>query len=558
MIRAKKIKIVSKEKYNKLVKKCREENKLLELKLQALEENKKDFEKILASSPITNRNTYDTYVEYLKKYTRSRKDINKTKAKYISNKYYIKWLSLNNLEGNKQNEYIYAKNLYEFILYVESQRKEKIFPYNITKLNRLNHYETKLARKQLKLTYLKNVELRTLEIAHKPTWSTKDKIKKLELQIRDAERKINDIIDSFAARYLAQLVLKLEKAKKDSKAVANAQKLRAERDAARIDVKKLKDQFDLKKKELKETIDSEKQKAKDRYKNNRITRDEYKIAIAKLTDTYHDDIKIMNKLVRDSYYNVSNYSNFDKCHNVVVLNNVVKYYNNGYIATKVLDHVNLTIKKGEFVVILGPSGSGKTTLLNIISGMDNATYGDVLIANENLIDYDQTQLTTFRRRNIGYVFQQYGLLPNLTVKENIQMGQNLQPNKAKILDIDMILESIGMAAHANKYPNELSGGQQQRASIARSIAKNPNILFGDEPTGAIDGEMSKEIMRLFIEVNKQYHTTIIIVTHNPIIADLATMVIQVANGTVAQVTRNQKPKSVDELDWTAVVKKNKK
>ncbi|MCF0227276.1 MAG: ABC transporter ATP-binding protein [Malacoplasma sp.] len=265
----------------------------------------------------------------------------------------------------------------------------------------------------------------------------------------------------------------------------------------------------------------------------------------------------MNRIIKDAFYNVNNYSDFDKCENVVELKDVVKYYNNGYIATKVLDHVNLKIKKGEFVVILGPSGSGKTTLLNIISGMDNATYGEVLIANENLIDYDQTQLTTFRRRNIGYVFQQYGLLPNLTVKENIQMGQNLQSNKAKILDIEMILESIGLISQINKYPNELSGGQQQRVSIARSIAKNPNILFGDEPTGAIDVEMSKEIMRLFTEVNNRFKTTIIIVTHNPIIAELATMVIHVANGTISKIVKNEHPKTVDDLDWATVVKNKK-
>jgi putative ABC transport system ATP-binding protein len=218
------------------------------------------------------------------------------------------------------------------------------------------------------------------------------------------------------------------------------------------------------------------------------------------------------------------------------------------LATKVLSNVNLQIKKGEFVVILGPSGSGKTTLLNIISGMDNATFGDTIVAGENLIDYSASKLTLFRRNNIGYVFQQYGLLPNLTVKENIEIGQNLQENKSKIIPIDEILKAIGLETQSRKYPNELSGGQQQRVSIARSVAKNPNILFGDEPTGAIDEEMSKNIMNLFVEINKKYHTTIIIVTHNPILAEIATMVINVANGAISNIKINKNPKSVDQLN----------
>ena len=166
--------------------------------------------------------------------------------------------------------------------------------------------------------------------------------------------------------------------------------------------------------------------------------------------------------------------------NIIELRNVVKYYNNKVLATKALYDINLTIEKGEFIIILGQSGSGKTTLLNIISGMDNATYGDVIVAGQNIIDYNAKQLTLFRRKNIGYVFQQYGLLPNLTVIENIQIGQNLQKNKNKRIAISEILESIAISSQKNKYPNELSGGQQQRVSIARSIAKNPNILFGDE------------------------------------------------------------------------------
>lgn len=239
-----------------------------------------------------------------------------------------------------------------------------------------------------------------------------------------------------------------------------------------------------------------------------------------------------------------------KSNYVIDLVNVVKYYNNGVLATKVLKNINLKIKSGEFVVILGPSGSGKTTLLNIISGMDNATYGRTIICNNNLINFSTSELTNFRRDNIGYVFQQYGLLPNLTIRENVEIGSNLQTNKNKKIDIDELLKTIGIYDHRNKFPNELSGGQQQRVSIARSIAKNPNIIFGDEPTGAIDEKMSKQVMQLFLDINKKYKTTIVIVTHNPIFASLATTVIKVSDGNISEIIKNSKPKSVEQLKWS--------
>jgi putative ABC transport system ATP-binding protein len=195
-----------------------------------------------------------------------------------------------------------------------------------------------------------------------------------------------------------------------------------------------------------------------------------------------------------------------------------------------LKDVNLQIKKGEFVVIVGPSGSGKTTLLNIISGMDRATYGRVIVAGENLINMNNARLTDFRRRNIGYVFQQYALLPNLTVKENIEIGQHLQKDKSKRISIDKLLHSLDMYEQRNKFPHELSGGQQQRVSIARSMAKNPNIIFGDEPTGAVDEATSKNILDMFIKLNKQYKTTVVIVTHNQELTKLASTIIQVKDG----------------------------
>ncbi|MBU3830846.1 MAG: ABC transporter ATP-binding protein [Candidatus Ureaplasma intestinipullorum] len=240
---------------------------------------------------------------------------------------------------------------------------------------------------------------------------------------------------------------------------------------------------------------------------------------------------------------------FNNPENIIEFSNVVKYYTNGYIVTQILKGVDLEIKKGDFVIILGPSGSGKTTLMNIISGLDRASDGVTNVCGTNLINLNDNELTKFRKENIGYVFQQYGLLPNLTVKENVEIGANLQTDKSKKLDVDEILQSVDMLQHKDKFPHQLSGGQQQRVSIARAFAKNPTILFGDEPTGAIDEEMSKMVINEFININKKFGTTVIIVTHNRIFEDLATLLIKIRDGNIVSLTRNDNPKSVDELPW---------
>lgn len=235
---------------------------------------------------------------------------------------------------------------------------------------------------------------------------------------------------------------------------------------------------------------------------------------------------------------------------VINLKSTSKYYYNKYLAVKVLKNIDLQIKHGEFIVILGPSGSGKTTLLNIISGMDTATYGETFVEEQNLIYKNSNALTKFRRDYIGYIFQQYGLLPNLNVKENIEIGQHLQKNKDKRIEIDELLKTVGMYDHRNKFPSELSGGQQQRVSVARSLAKNPNIIFGDEPTGAIDEAMSKQIMQLFLDINEKFKTTIIIVTHNPIFVGLASRVIKVKDGKIFEDYIVEKRKKIKELNWS--------
>lgn len=218
------------------------------------------------------------------------------------------------------------------------------------------------------------------------------------------------------------------------------------------------------------------------------------------------------------------------------------------MVTKILKNINLEIKKGEFVVILGPSGSGKTSLLNIITGIDVATSGQTYVNGQNLINKTPSQLTKFRKLNIGYIFQSYNLLPNLTVRENVEIGWKLQKNSSLRLNINELLAMIGIDKYQDRYPYELSGGQQQRVSIARSMAKNPAIIFGDEPTGAVDEEMSKQILKLFVDLNKKFKTTVVIVTHNSIFADLATRVIKVNSGQIIQNYFNHKPKTINQLN----------
>ncbi|MDR0545403.1 MAG: ABC transporter ATP-binding protein [Mycoplasmataceae bacterium] len=272
---------------------------------------------------------------------------------------------------------------------------------------------------------------------------------------------------------------------------------------------------------------------------------------------YIDDIKTKHlnmfhsSLVRELEKKNRSYKPqpIDTQKDVVVLKNVSKYYITNTLATKVLEDINLTVKQGEFVVILGPSGSGKTTLLNLISGMDRPSYGDVIVNNQYISTYNNEQLTSFRRQTLGYIFQQYGLLPNLTARENVEIGQNLQPSGEVHLDIDEILHDVDIYDFRNKLPNEMSGGQQQRVSIARSLAKNPKIIFGDEPTGAVDEQMTKKIMKLFVEINRKYKTTIVIVTHNSLFAQLATKVIKIKNHRIIELISNQKQKSVDEIKW---------
>ena len=201
---------------------------------------------------------------------------------------------------------------------------------------------------------------------------------------------------------------------------------------------------------------------------------------------------------------------------------IKKHYGEGESRVEVLNGIDIEVNKGEIVVLLGPSGSGKSTLLNIIGGIDDADEGYISIDGEKTADMNEKRLTQYRRKHLGYVFQMYNLIPNLTVRENIEVGAYLSD---KALDTDEILNTLGLSDHVDKKPNQLSGGQQQRTSIGRAIIKNPDILLCDEPTGALDYNTSKDILKLIEDVNKKYGNTIIIVTHNDAIKNMADRVI---------------------------------
>ncbi|WP_420845530.1 ABC transporter ATP-binding protein [Mesoplasma chauliocola] len=235
---------------------------------------------------------------------------------------------------------------------------------------------------------------------------------------------------------------------------------------------------------------------------------------------------------------------------IIELKDVRKSYITGDLETPILKGIDIKLDKGDFIVILGPSGSGKTTFLNVISGLDKATEGDVFILGSNLTLLKDSHLTKFRRKNVGFIFQQYNLLTNLTSKENAEVGQNLANKDKQGMSIEDIFETIGMKEQMNKYPHQMSGGQQQRVSIARALAKNPEILFADEPTGALDEEMGRKVLEILVKVNREQKTTIVVVTHNPNIAKIANTVIHIKNGLIDNLEKNKKPADPKTIEWS--------
>ena len=223
-----------------------------------------------------------------------------------------------------------------------------------------------------------------------------------------------------------------------------------------------------------------------------------------------------------------------------------KSFGEGENKVEVLKGIDFSMEKGEFCVLLGPSGSGKSTLLNIIGGIDSADEGNICIGGERMADMSERKLTQYRRRHLGYIFQMYNLIPNLTVRENIEVGAYLGERP---LDVDELLHTLGLFEHQRKLPNQLSGGQQQRTAIGRAIVKNPGILLCDEPTGALDYHTSKEILKLIETVNQKYGNTVIMVTHNDAIKDMADRVVRLRDGMILRDYRNEHKIPAEELDW---------
>lgn len=226
--------------------------------------------------------------------------------------------------------------------------------------------------------------------------------------------------------------------------------------------------------------------------------------------------------------------------------NVNKKYKMGEVEIDALKNTNFSINKGELVVIVGPSGAGKTTTLNILGGMDTATSGNVYVDEKNITELTRKQLITYRRNDIGFVFQFYNLVQNLTAKENVELATQICKDA---LDVNDILKKVGLENRKNNFPSQLSGGEQQRVAIARAIAKNPKLLLCDEPTGALDYKTGKSILKLLQDMSKKVGITVLIITHNAAIAPMADKVIHFKNGTVENVEINENPVSVDTIEW---------
>lgn len=228
------------------------------------------------------------------------------------------------------------------------------------------------------------------------------------------------------------------------------------------------------------------------------------------------------------------------------IHHIRKSFGEGENRVEVLKGIDLAIEKGKFCVLLGASGSGKSTLLNIIGGIDEADSGDICIRETKLADMNEKALTLYRRNHLGYIFQMYNLIPNLTVQENIEVGAYLS---AHPLDVEELLHTLGLYEHRNKLPNQLSGGQQQRTAIGRAVVKNPDLLLCDEPTGALDYHTSKEILKLIETVNQKYGNTVIMVTHNDAIKDMADRVIRLRDGMIVKSYTNTSRVPAEKLEW---------
>lgn len=230
----------------------------------------------------------------------------------------------------------------------------------------------------------------------------------------------------------------------------------------------------------------------------------------------------------------------------VKLEDITKIYKMGEVEIHAVDGVDFAIEKGEFVIIVGPSGAGKTTVLNILGGMDTATGGKITVDGADITGYTSKQLTGYRRNDIGFVFQFYNLVPNLTALENVELALQICKNP---LDAKEVLDEVGLGDRLDNFPAQLSGGEQQRVSIARALAKNPKLLLCDEPTGALDYNTGKAILKLLQDMCRERGMTVIVITHNSALAPMADRLIRIKNGKVSKMEQNEHPVSIDEIEW---------
>lgn len=228
------------------------------------------------------------------------------------------------------------------------------------------------------------------------------------------------------------------------------------------------------------------------------------------------------------------------------LNDVGRTYQMGEVSVEVLKHVSLAIRRGEFLAIVGPSGSGKTTILNLVGGLDSPTYGRILYGKQDLTHASPRELTTYRREEVGFIFQFFNLVPNLTARENVMVATELAADPR---DVDEVLEVVGLAERSQHFPSQLSGGEQQRVAIARAVAKNPKLMLCDEPTGSLDFQTGKRVLRLLVDLNRKLNTTMVVITHNAAIAEVADRVIHLRSGEVTEVTENASPIAPEEVVW---------
>ncbi len=230
---------------------------------------------------------------------------------------------------------------------------------------------------------------------------------------------------------------------------------------------------------------------------------------------------------------------------MIEVKEISKFYGSGESRFQVLKNISLKIKDGDFAVILGASGSGKSTLLNVMSGLEYPESGQVIYDEKDITELSDSQMTEFRKKNIGFIFQQYYLLPNMNVAKNVKMGADLAANK----DYKSVIEAVGLKDKLQKYPNELSGGEQQRVSVARALAKKPKVLFLDEPTGALDEQTGRQVLDYICKLQKEYGFTIVMVTHNLNIAEMAKTVIKMNSGKISEINTNETPKTAYEIGW---------